>query len=146
LPIYDKKGVGIDPQPSTLEHKLPGVHFYGFRQVEENPVFYALADAFILPSLWEEWGLVVNEAMASGLPVIVSKTAGCATDLVQEGVNGFTFDPGNVEQLAQLMRQISALKSFRLSEFGDASRKIISNWGCDVFAHNANRAAEAAIN
>jgi len=58
------------------------VYFYGFRQIEENPVFYALAEAFVLPSLKEEWGLVVNEAMAAGLPVIVSRTAGCAEDLV----------------------------------------------------------------
>ena len=60
------------------------VYFYGFRQIEENPVFYALAEAFVLPSLKEEWGLVVNEAMAAGLPVIVSRTAGCAEDLVPE--------------------------------------------------------------
>jgi 1,2-diacylglycerol 3-alpha-glucosyltransferase len=58
------------------------VFFYGFRQIEENPVFYSLAEAFVLPSLKEEWGLVVNEAMAAGLPVIVSRTAGCAEDLV----------------------------------------------------------------
>jgi glycosyltransferase involved in cell wall biosynthesis len=60
------------------------VFFYGFRQIEENPVFYALAEAFVLPSLKEEWGLVVNEAMAAGLPVIVSRTAGCAEDLLPE--------------------------------------------------------------
>lgn len=58
------------------------VFFYGFRQIEENAIFYALAEAFILPSLYEEWGLVVNEAMAAGLPVIVSRTAGCAEDLL----------------------------------------------------------------
>jgi glycosyltransferase involved in cell wall biosynthesis len=60
------------------------VFFYGFRQIEENAVFYALAEAFVLPSLKEEWGLVVNEAMAAGLPVIVSHTAGCAEDLLPE--------------------------------------------------------------
>lgn len=58
------------------------VYFYGFRQIEENPVFYALAEAFVLPSLKEEWGLVVNEAMACSLPVIVSRTAGCAEALL----------------------------------------------------------------
>ncbi|MFM8718334.1 MAG: glycosyltransferase family 4 protein, partial [Chthoniobacterales bacterium] len=67
---------------SSVESDRGAVYFYGFRQIEENPVFYALAEAFVLPSLKEEWGLVVNEAMAAGLPVIVSRTAGCAEDLV----------------------------------------------------------------
>ena len=72
-----------DSLPATRDQENCGtVFFYGFRQIEENPIFYALAEAFILPSLKEEWGLVVNEAMAAGLPVIVSRTAGCAEDLV----------------------------------------------------------------
>ncbi len=66
----------------SIEKDRGTVFFYGFRQVEENPVFYALAEAFILSSLHEEWGLVVNEAMACSLPVIVSRTAGCAEDLL----------------------------------------------------------------
>ena len=68
----------------SVENDRGAVFFYGFRQIEENAVFYALAEAFVLPSLKEEWGLVVNEAMAAGLPVIVSRTAGCAEDLLPE--------------------------------------------------------------
>ena len=67
-----------------VENDRGAVFFYGFRQIEENAVFYALAEAFVLPSPKEEWGLVVNEAMAAGLPVIVSRTAGCAEDLLPE--------------------------------------------------------------
>jgi glycosyltransferase involved in cell wall biosynthesis len=70
----------LTPDDSAVQRGA--VFFYGFRQIEENPVFYALAEAFVLPSLKEEWGLVVNEAMAAGLPVIVSRTAGCAEDLL----------------------------------------------------------------
>jgi glycosyltransferase involved in cell wall biosynthesis len=66
----------------SVENDRGAVFFYGFRQIEENAVFYALAEAFVLPSLKEEWGLVVNEAMACSLPVIVSRTAGCAEDLL----------------------------------------------------------------
>ena len=83
----------------------------GFKQYNELPVYYGLASAFVHASTTEQWGLVVNEAMASGLPVLVSDRCGCAADLVQEGRNGFTFDPCNVEQLAQLMSR------FRLSIF-----------------------------
>jgi glycosyltransferase involved in cell wall biosynthesis len=68
----------------SVENHGGAVFFYGFRQIEENAAFYALAEAFVLPSLKEEWGLVVNEAMAAGLPVIVSRTAGCAEDLLPE--------------------------------------------------------------
>ena len=71
--------------PDDSAAQRGAVFFYGFRQIEENPVFYALAEAFVLPSLKEEWGLVVNEAMACSLPVIVSRTAGCAEDLLPRG-------------------------------------------------------------
>jgi glycosyltransferase involved in cell wall biosynthesis len=87
----------------------------------------------------------VNEAMASGLPVLVSNRCGCAADLVQESVNGFTFDPCNVEQLAQLMLKISAFQPSRLSAFGDASRSIISDWGTERFAQGLKAAAECAL-
>jgi len=79
------RGLGRRPLGNTddsVENDRGAVFFYGFRQIEENPVFYALAEAFVLPSLKEEWGLVVNEAMACSLPVIVSRTAGCAEDLL----------------------------------------------------------------
>jgi glycosyltransferase involved in cell wall biosynthesis len=119
------------------------VYFYGFRQIEENPIFFALADLFVLPSLYEEWGLVVNEAMACGLPVIVSKTAGCSEDLVEHGVNGFTFDPGSSSELTAKLAEIVSDKS-AAERMGLRSSAIISKWGCDNFATQALRAADAA--
>lgn len=85
------------------------VHLPGFKQYNEVAPYYALAGALILPSLNETWGLVVNEAMSCGLPVLVSKRCGCARDLVENGVNGFTFEPYDVEGMAQLMLKISAM-------------------------------------
>ena len=117
----------------------------GFKQYPELPAYYAHAGAFIHASTTEQWGLVVNEAMASGLPVLVSNRCGCARDLVQEGVNGFTFDPYDVEQLAQKMFQISAFQDVSLSAFGDASRAIISEWGPERFATGLKAAAECAL-
>jgi 1,2-diacylglycerol 3-alpha-glucosyltransferase len=58
-----------------------------------------LASAFIQASTTEQWGLVVNEAMASGLPVLVSERCGCAPDLVKNGVNGYTFDPYDIKEI-----------------------------------------------
>jgi 1,2-diacylglycerol 3-alpha-glucosyltransferase len=120
------------------------VHLPGFKQYDELPLYYGLANVFIHASTTEPWGLVVNEAMASGLPVLVSNRCGCAMDLVQEGVNGYTFDPLNVEQLASLMSQLSTF-NFQLSTFSAASRKIISSWGTERFADGLRRAVESAL-
>jgi glycosyltransferase involved in cell wall biosynthesis len=116
----------------------------GFKQYDELPAYFGLAGAFVHASTTEQWGLVVNEAMASGLPVLVSSRCGCAADQVQEGVNGFQFDPGNVEELAGLMLKISAF-SFQLSTFGSESRRIIAGWGPERFAGGLSDAVAAAL-
>jgi 1,2-diacylglycerol 3-alpha-glucosyltransferase len=168
LPAYDKTSAGMTNQNSSSEQERPGVHFYGFRQIDENPVFYALADAFILPSLWEEWGLVVNEAMASGLPVVVSETAGCAEDLLKTGPqvapgnmspelrgrlarladrirpNGFVFNPASAESLANPLIVLQSLPEMR-ENMGQASRTLVEHFSCENFARNALLAARAAM-
>jgi 1,2-diacylglycerol 3-alpha-glucosyltransferase len=116
----------------------------GFKQYEELPSHYAYAGAFIHASTTEQWGLVVNEAMASGLPVLVSNRCGCATDLVKEGVNGWTFDPTNEEQLADLMLRISSDEE-RRKEMGHKSREIIAEWGPDRFASGISSAIDVAL-
>lgn len=84
------------------------VTFTGFLNQSRLPDAYAAADALILPSdAGETWGLVVNEAMASGLPAIVSDHVGCQRDLVEEGVTGFVFPLGNVPALAGLMTRMA---------------------------------------
>ncbi|MHB9073695.1 MAG: glycosyltransferase [Desulfobaccales bacterium] len=112
---------------------LTQVIFAGFQQLEKLPIYYGLARCLIMHSLGDTWGLVVNEAMASGLPVLVSKACGCAPDLVQGGVNGFTFDPYDVADMAQLMHYISS-GTVDLSAMADASRLIIAEWGLERFA------------
>jgi len=121
------------------------IHKTGFKQYADLPVYYGLADAFIHPSTTEQWGLVVNEAMASGLPVLVSNRCGCAPDLVQEGVNGFTFDPFDVEQITQRMLQLTRMPKPLLEEMGQASSRIIFHWGPERFAAGLNEAAACAL-
>ena len=116
----------------------------GFKQYPDLPAYYANAGAFIHASTTEQWGLVVNEAMASGLPVLVSNRCGCAADLVREGVNGFTFDPHNVEEIARLMLRISDFR-FPISDFGAASSRIIANWGPERFASGVMAAVDCAL-
>ena len=116
----------------------------GFKQYADLPTYYALAGAFVHASTTEQWGLVVNEALASGLPALVSNRCGCAQDLVREGVNGFTFDPCNVEELAALMLRISAF-NFPLAAFGAEGQRLIFSWGPDRFAQGLKDAVEMAL-
>jgi glycosyltransferase involved in cell wall biosynthesis len=120
------------------------VQMPGFKQYEELPSYYAHAGAFIHASTTEQWGLVVNEAMASGLPVLVSNRCGCAADLVKEGENGWTFDPTNEEQMADCMRRISADDEVRFA-MGSRSREIIRGWGPDRFAAGLSAAVNASF-
>jgi 1,2-diacylglycerol 3-alpha-glucosyltransferase len=99
----------------------------GFAQREELAAMYALADVFVLPTHSDPWGLVVNEAMACGLPVIVTDVAGCAADLVENGWNGFSVPTGDPERLfqaidailrdAELRRQMSGRSLERIRHF-----------------------------
>lgn len=116
------------------------VHLPGFRQYDETPTYYGLAEAFIHASTTEQWGLVVNEAMASGLPVLVSKRCGCAADLVDPGVNGLTFEPENVVELSRAMLYIA--RDADLPSMGNASRRLIAEWTPDRFGRNLLAAAQ----
>ncbi|MCW1887320.1 glycosyltransferase family 4 protein [Luteolibacter flavescens] len=124
---------------------IPTVFFPGFRQIQDLPRFYAGAGAFVHASTTEQWGLVVNEAMASSLPVLVSERCGCARDLVSEGENGWTFAPWNVAALSSLMARVSALGEAARKEMGEASRRIIGSWSPERFADGLIQAAGTAF-
>jgi glycosyltransferase involved in cell wall biosynthesis len=86
------------------------VLFPGPKGYAELPYYYGLAEAFIHASTTEQWGLVVNEAMAAGLPVLVSERCGCAPDLVVPGFNGLLFSPEDVKGAAKVMvKSLTAL-------------------------------------
>ena len=121
---------------------IPDVTFAGFRQIEELPSYYAAAGCFIHPALIEPWGLVVNEAMAAGLPVIVSTGAGCADDLVEHGANGFVFDPADVSDLARCMTTLAGDADLQ-TRMRARSREIIARWTVDDFAKSLWKAWEA---
>lgn len=112
------------------------VHFIPFRKQADLLEYYRQASALILPSLYgETWGLVVNEAMASGLPVLVSRKCGCSDTLVRDGVNGYVFDPDNPTAIDNILLKFVSLSSVRRIEMGQASTDIIAEWGLDRFCH-----------
>jgi glycosyltransferase involved in cell wall biosynthesis len=95
----------MDCKEFAAANSLP-VTFAGFVNQSRLPDVYAVADVFVLPSdAGETWGLVVNEAMASGRPAIVSRSVGCCQDLIVEGETGFSFDQGDISALAEHMRR-----------------------------------------
>jgi len=120
------------------------VHFMGFRQYPDLPAFYALATAFVLPSLTEPWGLVVNEAMACGVPVLASETAGCARDLVVPGQTGWRFAPEDTPRLAALLSTFAEQPQLA-KRMGHAAGRFIQDWGPARFASGLERACEIAL-
>ncbi len=123
----------------------PYVLMPGFKQYRDLPAYYGLASAFVHGSTTEPWGLVVNEAMAAGLPVLISNRCGCAYDLVQEGHNGFTFDPYDVELLARLMHRLTLTPKHRLDQLGTNSSEAIKNWGLARFEEGLSHAVQKAV-
>ena len=114
----------------------------GFVNQRELPSWYAAADTLVLPSdSRETCGLVVNEAMAAGLPVVVSDAAGCSPDLVRSGENGFTYACGDVAALTDRLTSIVALGPEGRTHLGKRSRDIVTQFGIDV----AVRATEASV-
>jgi 1,2-diacylglycerol 3-alpha-glucosyltransferase len=109
---------GFLPPPSGL------VYFPGFRQIEELPRFFAHAGCFVHPAHSEPWGLVINEAMACGLPILSSNNVGAAEELVDDGVNGWKFDPTDVEAMARHMAQLTN-SSLQLAAFASVSHRIL---------------------
>jgi len=104
--------------------------FAGFQNQSQLPSMYALSDVIVLPSNAEEtWGLVINEAMLSGLPAIVSDQVGCGPDLVIPGVTGSVFPIGDVEALAQLMVNYAEQPQKIRSMGANAQKHVLDHYG-----------------
>jgi glycosyltransferase involved in cell wall biosynthesis len=120
------------------------VHFIGPRSYVELPVVYGLASAFVHASTTEQWGLVVNEAAAAGLPLLVSERCGCAPELVRPGVTGLLFDPYDIEAISAAMTSIASPDT-DLKEMGHAARITAREWSPERFANGLVQAVRAAL-
>ncbi|HVT96423.1 MAG TPA: glycosyltransferase family 4 protein [Acidobacteriaceae bacterium] len=141
--------VGDGVERANLEARvrdsgLSSIHFLGFRNQTDLPRFYDLCDAFVLPSYNETWGLVVNEVMNAGRPVIVTDQVGCQPDLVHDGVNGFVYPAFNVDALSQCLRSLLENADLRAT-MGENSLRIIRQYGFDQDVDALRRALALLI-
>ncbi|HMN24828.1 MAG TPA: glycosyltransferase family 4 protein [Ignavibacteriaceae bacterium] len=117
----------------------PSIHFLDFHNQSAMPIVYRLGNVFVLPSISETWGLAVNEAMACGLPVIVSDKVGCAFDLVEQDENGYIFKSNDEKELMKVMNLcIDKWKNDKnkFDEMGFSSLNKIQGYSMDVLAEN----------
>ena len=122
--------VGAGAERKLLEgiiqsRRLTRVQLVGDIRSSAVPKFFGASDAFILSSISETWGVVINEAMAAGLPVLASDRVAAARDLVRPGLNGFVFKHGDPADAARAVEQYLASDSPALGVF---SRKAIRRW------------------
>jgi glycosyltransferase involved in cell wall biosynthesis len=134
---------GAGEERAALEALARGesrVVFAGAVAPEQLPAYYAMADALVLPASREPWGLVVNEAMASGLAVIAHRHCGAALDLIGED-NGVLLDGFEVAELAAAMRSMLNDEA-RMRSMKYNSREKIKNWSIQGAACAMIRAVE----
>ncbi len=114
-------------EKKKTEFKLSNISFHGFKNQTELPKYYSMCDALILPSAGETWGLVVNEAMACGKPVLVSDRVGCREDLIVAGKTGFVFRHDSAEDLAEKVREIFRSRD-QVRRMGEMAKRHIENF------------------
>ena len=132
--VFVGDGVSTEALSEQAKSIAPGtICFPEFAQREDLAGFYALAEAAVLPTHTDTWGLVVNEAMACGLPVISSSAAGCVADLIESGWNGLIVSGGEIGQLASAMDKLASNEDLR-SLMGQRSRQRIAQFSPEAWA------------
>jgi glycosyltransferase involved in cell wall biosynthesis len=145
---YTRKGghwllkiVGTGPQEEKLRELVKKcrlsdkVYFMGWLNYNELPQVYWNASAFVLASLSDSWGLSINEAMAAGLPLLISSNCGCVPDLCKNGINGYIFNPNDYITLSNLMLRYSN-NTLDLKQMGVYSQAIIKAYSIDTWCNS----------
>lgn len=112
----------------AAEQRIDSVRFFGFQDRNSIAKYYKASDVLVLPSFRESWGIVVNEAMCFGMPIIVSDQVGAGNDLVQHGVNGYVFPEGDNDSLASHLKTICDLPENEFNSMGKRSLDLIRAW------------------
>lgn len=128
-----------DLENFTNKKGIDHVRFEGFVENKELPRYYAVSDIFVLPSRNETWGVVVTEAMACALPIILSDKVGSRGDLLREGKNGFSFKNNNFRQLSSYIERFLE-NPVNIKKMGDNSRELIKKFDYNFCEKNLRNA------
>lgn len=140
--IAGSGSMGRELEALAAKLRLDNVTFLGFVNQVELPKLYGASDVFVLPAEDEPWGLIVNEVMCAGLPIVVGGGVGCVPDLLAEGLNGFTCVAGNPLSLASALEPLVDSAALRHS-MGRESRRRISTWGYEECRQGIRAAVSA---
>ena len=124
--------VGGNPTEEYLNYKKDNVHFIGFKNKSELKEYYRMSDMFVLPTREDIWGLVVNEAMANGLPVVTTDKCIAGLELVKQGENGYIVPVDNVEELSKSIKFV--LENNVDNKMGEKSLEIIEDYTIEKMA------------
>ena len=142
--VFAGDGVSREELAQRAKRISPGtICFPGFAQREDLAGLYGLAETLVLPTHSDPWGLVVNEAMACGLPIIVSSVAGCSADLVEDGWNGYVVPPRDAEKLSVAINSLVRQPELNL-RMGAHSSERIRNYSPEACADGLAAAAMSA--
>lgn len=120
--------LGYELRELAASKNNSSIQFHGFQNRKEISRYYAVADYLVLASSRETWGLVVNEAMCFGLPILTSNRVGSSEDLVQHGFNGFVFAIDDKDDLNDTLLKAMMLPEEDRKRMGNRSREMISDW------------------
>lgn len=120
------------------------IRMLGFQNQSELPRLFDLCDAFILPSIYEPWGLIVNEVMNAARAVIISDQVGCAPDLVRDGENGFVFPAQDVAALSAALRRFRDDRGLAAA-MGRRAAEMIATHSFEQDVQGLRRALEFAV-
>ena len=114
--------IGAGPEEFSIKEAINkskfknSIFLESWKKTNLLPQYYKKARATVLASLYDQWGLVINESMASGTPCIVSKNCGSYLDLIQEGETGWGFDPNNITELSNLFFKVENINKKELDK------------------------------
>jgi glycosyltransferase involved in cell wall biosynthesis len=134
---------GAGPMGQLLSGR-EGVEDHGFVQPEELPLKFSNAGVFVLPSLYEPWGVAIAEAMGCGLPVICTDRCGAGWDLVKEGITGWRIKSGDVEVLADALHEAHRNKE-RLRTMGYEAKRVAGGFTAQAWGQRIRRIAREFV-